>query len=130
VRALTTPSERDSQSEAAGASQPASLPELDPDTATEIELRAKYAGYIRKEELSIQRALRMEESLLPDALNFRALSGLRSEARQQLERVHPRTLGQASRIPGVTPADISILLVHLERMRHARRGATPVSQIT
>ena len=50
-------------------------------------------------------------------------SGLRTEARQQLERVHPRTVGQASRIPGVTPADIAILLVHVERMRHARRGA-------
>ncbi|HEX6819590.1 MAG TPA: FAD-dependent oxidoreductase, partial [Ktedonobacterales bacterium] len=110
-----------------GTQQPASLPELDADTATEVELRAKYAGYIRKEQSSVQRALRLEESLLPATLDFRALAGLRNEARQQLDRVRPRTVGQAARIPGVTPADISILLVHLERMRnaHAPRGADP-----
>ncbi|HLJ81622.1 MAG TPA: FAD-dependent oxidoreductase, partial [Ktedonobacterales bacterium] len=110
-----------------GAQQPASLLELDADTATEVELRAKYAGYIRKEQSSVQRALRLEEYLLPATLDFRALAGLRNEARQQLDRVRPRTVGQAARIPGVTPADISILLVHLERMRHAhvRRGADP-----
>ena len=106
-----------------GARQPASLPELDADTATEVELRAKYAGYIRKEQSSVQRTLRLEESLLPATLDFRALAGLRNEARQQLDRVRPRTVGQAARIPGVTPADISILLVHLERMRHARAYA-------
>jgi tRNA uridine 5-carboxymethylaminomethyl modification enzyme len=102
---------------------PAPLPDLDPDTATEVELRAKYAGYIRKEQLNVRRALRLEEALLPATLNYHTLEGLRNEARQQLERVRPRTVGQASRIPGVTPADIAILLVHLERQRHARRGA-------
>ena len=97
----------------------AALPPLDDDTTTEIELRVKYEGYVRKEDASAQRALRLEESRLPDALEYRTLVGLRTEARQQLERVRPRTLGQASRIPGVTPADISILLIHLERLRHA-----------
>ncbi|MGH2515212.1 MAG: tRNA uridine-5-carboxymethylaminomethyl modification enzyme MnmG/GidA, partial [Ktedonobacterales bacterium] len=64
-----------------GARAGAALPELDEDTATEVELRAKYAGYIRKEQSSVQRALRLEESLLPGSLDFRTLAGLRNEAR-------------------------------------------------
>ncbi|HKV84305.1 MAG TPA: FAD-dependent oxidoreductase, partial [Ktedonobacterales bacterium] len=99
------------------------LAQLDDETASEIELRVKYAGYLRKEEQSVRRAARMEESLLPPSLDIQTLSGLRTEARQQLERVHPRTLGQAARIPGVTPSDIAVLLVHLERLRRARQGA-------
>ncbi len=94
------------------------LPELDEETAIEVELRTKYAGYIRKEEASVRRALQLEESLLRDDLPYATLTGLRNEARQQLERVRPRTLGQASRVPGVTPADIAVLLIHLERARH------------
>ena len=93
------------------------LPELDEDTATEVELRVKYAGYVRKEQATAQRAARMEDRALPDDLAYHDLAGLRAEARQQLERIRPRTLGQAARTPGVTPADISVLLVHLERMR-------------
>lgn len=99
------------------------LPPLDEDTATEVELRVKYAGYIRKEKQSIQRALRMEQMALPAALDYHMLKGLRTEARHQLTRVQPRTLGQATRIPGVTPADISVLLVHIERTRRTQRGA-------
>lgn len=99
------------------------LPPLDDDTATEVELRVKYAGYIRKEQQSAQRALRLEQMALSPTLDYHTLMGLRTEARQQLTRVHPRTLGQATRIPGVTPADISVLLVHLERTRRTRRGA-------
>jgi tRNA uridine 5-carboxymethylaminomethyl modification enzyme len=97
------------------------LPELDDDTATEVELRVKYAGYVRKEQAAAQRAARMEDRALPDDLPYHDLTGLRTEARQQLDRVRPRTLGQAARVPGVTPADISVLLVHLERLR--ARGA-------
>jgi tRNA uridine 5-carboxymethylaminomethyl modification enzyme len=93
------------------------LPLLDPDTAVEVELHVKYAGYIRRERQLVQRAQRLEASLLPESIDYRALAGLRNEARQQLERVRPHTLGQASRIPGVTPADISVLLVHVERLR-------------
>jgi tRNA uridine 5-carboxymethylaminomethyl modification enzyme len=96
------------------------LPELDDDTATEVELRAKYAGYIRKEQASVTRALRLEDQTLPENMEYATLVGLRAEARQHLARVRPLTIGQASRIPGVTPADISVLLVHLARKR---RGA-------
>ena len=93
------------------------LPELDDRTATEVEMELKYAGYIRREQQSVERARKQEERLLPETLDYRTLPGLRTEARAQLERVRPRTLGQASRLPGVTPADISILLVQIERLR-------------
>lgn len=96
------------------------LPALDDDTATEVELRVKYEGYVRKEEASAHRSLRMEESHIPGDLAYADLRGLRAEARQQLQRVQPRTVGQASRIPGVTPADIALLLIHIERMRRGR----------
>lgn len=101
------------------ASLAAPLPALDDDTATEVELRVKYAGYVRKEEASAHRSLRMEESGIPDDIAYAELRGLRAEARQQLQRVQPRTVGQASRIPGVSPADIALLLIHIERMRRA-----------
>ncbi len=100
--------------------QPNPLPELDDDTATEVELRVKYAGYIRREQTNVARVRRLEGTRLPEDLDYCALTGLRTEARQQLERVHPRTVGQASRVPGVTPADIAILLVQVERMRASR----------
>jgi tRNA uridine 5-carboxymethylaminomethyl modification enzyme len=99
------------------------LPELDDDTATEVELHTKYAGYVRKEQASVARALRLEDQTLPDGIDYASLTGLRLEARQQLERVRPRTLGQASRIPGVTPADISVLTVQLERRRRGSRAS-------
>ncbi len=98
------------------------LPELDDDTAVEVELHAKYAGYIRKEQASVLRAQRLEGQPLPESMDYATLTGLRAEARQQLERVRPLTVGQASRIPGVTPADISVLLVHLEHRRRAARN--------
>ncbi len=96
---------------------------LDEDTATEVELRVKYAGYVRREEASAHRSLRMEESHIPSEIVYTELRGLRAEARQHLQRVQPRTVGQASRIPGVTPADVALLLIHIERLRRAGRGA-------
>jgi tRNA uridine 5-carboxymethylaminomethyl modification enzyme len=114
IRALTLP-------DADPAAEP--LPDLDDDTATEVELQVKYAGYIRKEEASVRRALQLERSELPTEIAYPSVTGLRREACQQLERVRPRTLGQAARIPGVTPADIAVLLIHVERLRRARRGA-------
>jgi tRNA uridine 5-carboxymethylaminomethyl modification enzyme len=93
------------------------LPELDPDTTIEVELRAKYAGYVAKEEQAASRAARLEASRIPEALDYEGLRGLRAEARQQLTRVRPLTVGQASRIPGVSPADLALVLVQIERLR-------------
>jgi tRNA uridine 5-carboxymethylaminomethyl modification enzyme len=95
------------------------LPTLDDATETEVELRAKYAGYMRKERQSVARALRLEEAALPPMLDYASLTGIRVEAKQNLSRIQPRTVGQASRVQGVTPADIAVLLVHLERGRRA-----------
>jgi tRNA uridine 5-carboxymethylaminomethyl modification enzyme len=117
----TAPSPEGAADDAAVAHMP--IPPLDDETATEVELRVKYAGYLRQEEHNVERARRLEASHLPASLDYQALTGLRNEARQQLQRVRPRTLGQASRIPGVTPADIAVLLVHLRRASNVRRGA-------
>jgi tRNA uridine 5-carboxymethylaminomethyl modification enzyme len=101
------------------------LPELDEATSADVEMAVKYAGYIAREQLNVQRSRRQEERLLPAGLDYQSLPGLRTEARAQLQRVRPRTVGQAARLPGVTPADISILLVQIERLRRA--VATPRS---
>jgi tRNA uridine 5-carboxymethylaminomethyl modification enzyme len=100
------------------------LPELDEEAATETELRVKYAGYIRRQEHSVRMMSRLESAVLPDDIAYETVPSLRTEARQKLSQLQPRTLGQASRVPGVTPADIAVLLVYLERARTIRaRGA-------
>ncbi|HEX9038051.1 MAG TPA: FAD-dependent oxidoreductase [Ktedonobacterales bacterium] len=96
------------------------LPALDADTAIEVELRAKYAGYVAKEEQAASRAARLEASRIPATLDYQSLRGLRVEARQSLERVRPLTIGQASRIPGVSAADLALLLVQVERVRRGK----------
>jgi tRNA uridine 5-carboxymethylaminomethyl modification enzyme len=99
------------------------LPMLDDEAATEVELRVKYAGYIRRQTQSVRQASRLEAARLPDDFEFHAVGGLRTEARQALERVRPLTVGHASRIPGVTPADIAALLIALRRHGvHAAAG--------
>ena len=80
-----------------------------------LEVRATYSGYIERAEAEIGRTLRHEHTVLPTDLNYRALAGLSNEVRQKLAEIRPATLGQAARVPGVTPAAVSILLVHLKR---------------
>ncbi|MBX5435783.1 MAG: tRNA uridine-5-carboxymethylaminomethyl(34) synthesis enzyme MnmG [Alicyclobacillaceae bacterium] len=87
------------------------------DVAEQVEIQTKYLGYIRKQEMEIERMRRLEEKRLPDEVNYTQIRGLSSEAKEKLNKVRPTTIGQASRIPGVTPADISILLVYLEQVR-------------
>ncbi|EJY56789.1 tRNA uridine 5-carboxymethylaminomethyl modification enzyme GidA [Alicyclobacillus hesperidum URH17-3-68] len=96
--------------------------ELDPEVQEQVEIEMKYAGYIQKQAQVIERQKRLENRVLPDGIDYPSIRGLAMEAREKLSRIRPRTVGQASRIPGVTPADISILLVYLEsyegRMMH------------
>ena len=80
-----------------------------------VEVELKYAGYIVRQEASIERLRDSEAKRIPDRLDYSAISGLRAETRQKLEKVRPETLGQASRISGVTPADLALLAVHLAR---------------
>jgi tRNA uridine 5-carboxymethylaminomethyl modification enzyme len=81
----------------------------------QIEVRAKYAGYIERQQDDIERQQRNEETRLPEDLDYLQVAGLSNEVRQKLAEARPATLGQASRTPGVTPAAISILLVHLKK---------------
>ncbi len=84
-----------------------------------LEARARYHGYIERAQEDIERARRQEDTLLPVDLDYLQLGGLSNEVRQKLCELRPATLGQAGRIPGVTPAAVSILLVHLGRRRRA-----------
>jgi tRNA uridine 5-carboxymethylaminomethyl modification enzyme len=81
----------------------------------QIEIRAKYAGYIARQDRAIERFARMETKLIPASMDYSTVSGLRNEARQKLMKFTPRSLGQALRISGITPADVSLLAVHLDR---------------
>jgi len=99
---------------------PVFLPILSESVAEEVELQVKYESYIRKQEHMVHRARRMEEHLIPETVDYNAVPHLRTQARQKLIRTRPRTIGQASRVEGVTPADIAILMVYLEKMRMAQ----------
>jgi tRNA uridine 5-carboxymethylaminomethyl modification enzyme len=86
------------------------------------EIRAKYAGYIARQDKAIERFAQLEHKLIPTTLDYASVTGLRNEARQKLSKFTPRSLGQALRISGITPADVTVLAVHLDRVRRARPG--------
>ncbi len=90
---------------------------LPDETAEELELQVKYENYVRKQEQTIHRTRRLEEMRVPETLDYQLVPHLRTEARQKLIRTRPRTVGQAARVEGVTPADVAILMVYLEKMR-------------
>jgi tRNA uridine 5-carboxymethylaminomethyl modification enzyme len=89
----------------------------------QVSIKAKYAGYIAKQQREVERLRRLEERPIPPNFDYTAVIGLRNEAREKLMHFHPATVGQASRLSGVNPPDVSILLIHLERA-----AATPISQ--
>ncbi|RKZ36004.1 MAG: tRNA uridine-5-carboxymethylaminomethyl(34) synthesis enzyme MnmG, partial [Gammaproteobacteria bacterium] len=88
----------------------------EPVVAEQVEIQARYHGYIERQEVDIARTRRNEETVIPEDLDYASVSGLSSEARQKLTDGRPATLGQAGRIAGVTPAAISLLLIHLKRI--------------
>ncbi len=85
----------------------------------QVEVQVKYAGYLQRQDAEIDRGRRHETLLLPPDLDYSQVSGLSNEARQRLAEVRPETLGSAARIPGITPATVSLLLVHLKRRARA-----------
>ncbi|MFD1775500.1 tRNA uridine-5-carboxymethylaminomethyl(34) synthesis enzyme MnmG [Paenibacillus rhizophilus] len=87
---------------------------LDEEMKEQVEIQIKYAGYIEKQLQHVERLQKMEQKKLPEDIDYSDIHGLAIEARQKLAKIRPISIGQASRISGVTPADISILLVHLE----------------
>ena len=88
---------------------------ISPQIIETVEIDAKYAGYIVKEEEQIEKAKKLEEKLLPDDIDYLKMEGLRLEARQKLDKIRPKNLGQAGRISGVSPADIAVLMVYLQK---------------
>jgi len=87
-----------------------------PDVAEQVQIEAKYAGYIEKQRAEVARFRRLEDRRIPPDLDYEHLSGLRTEAREKLDSIRPATVGQAARLAGVNPADITVLLVHLKRL--------------
>jgi tRNA uridine 5-carboxymethylaminomethyl modification enzyme len=96
---------------------------IDPAVAEQVEIQCKYAGYIDRQQLEIERARRYEEAPLPLDLDYATVSGLSNEVRQKLATHRPDTVAQAGRISGITPAAVSLLLVHLKKTGRLRRSA-------
>lgn len=94
-----------------------SLPQLPVDVTEQIEIQNKYAGYIDRQQQDIEKLRRYENTQLPDSLDYAQVTGLSSEVIQKLTKIKPTTLAQAGRISGVTPAALSLLLVHLKKSR-------------
>jgi tRNA uridine 5-carboxymethylaminomethyl modification enzyme len=93
-----------------------------------VQVSIKYAGYIDKQNDAVERSTHFEGMRLPTELDYSQVKALSFEARQKLGKHRPETLGQASRISGITPAAISLLLVHLKKSRSAGFVATPFPQ--
>ncbi len=94
-------------------------PALPAAVTEEAEILLKYEGYLKKQEQQVEQMRRLENQLLPEDVDYQSITGLRLEAAEKLGRIRPRSVGQASRISGVSPADISVLLIWLE---HRRKG--------
>jgi tRNA uridine 5-carboxymethylaminomethyl modification enzyme len=95
-------------------------PELSSHALAQLEVQIKYEGYITKQEQKIERFKKLEDKKLDQDFNYDEVEGLRIEARQKLNQFKPVSMGQASRISGVSPADINVLLIHLEKMRRKK----------
>lgn len=99
------------------------LPEISEDVKKQVEITLVYEGYIKKQLEQVERMEKLEEKLLPEDINYDDVSSLRDEAREKLNAIRPISIGQASRISGVSPADISVLLVYLEQYRRQEENA-------
>lgn len=93
------------------------MPDVPPAVKEQIEIVVKYEGYIKKQIDQVERAQKLETKLLPDEIDYMQIQGLSLEARQKLTKIKPRSIGQAGRISGVSPADVSILMIFLEQHR-------------
>ena len=100
--------------------EPFELPELGKDVREQVEISIRYEGYIKKQLEQVAHMEKLEAKLLPDTIDYQEVPSLRDEAREKLALIRPLSVGQASRISGVSPADISVLLVYLEQQRRLR----------
>lgn len=99
-----------------------SRPELNRAERYEVEVRIKYAGYIDKQLSQVEKVKKLENKCLDESIDYNNINGLRIEARQKLSEIRPINIGQASRISGVSPADINVLLIYLEKERRTNEG--------
>lgn len=101
------------------------LPDLEEEARLVLEVEVKYEGYLGKERAQVERFRRLENRLLPKDMDYDQVRGLSTEGRQKLKKIRPLSVGQAMRISGVSPADVSVLLVYLEQYRRTARGQGP-----
>ncbi len=104
-------------------------PSLTQDEVAELEIEVKYEGYIKRETENVARFRRLEETPIPDDIDYGSIGGLSSEVRERLSRIRPRSLGQAARLPGITPAAISILAVYLKSRSRSRTVAESLASV-
>lgn len=100
---------------------PVSHPELPEDVKEQVEVQLKYDGYIKKQAAQVERFRRLEEKKIPEDLDYSSIKGISVEGREKLELVRPVSIGQAGRISGVTPADVSVLLIYLEQKSRSKK---------
>lgn len=93
-------------------------PDLDPNIFEQVEIEVKYEGYIKRQEAQIEQMRRLENKALPKNTDYSTISGLRLEAQEKLDKIKPHNIGQASRISGVSPADISVLVIWLSQLKN------------
>jgi len=94
-----------------------------PEAALQVEISAKYAGYIDRQSEEIERLRRLENTLIPDDFAYDQVKGLSNEMVQKMDEIRPVSIAQASRVQGVTPAAISLLLIYLKKHRHSQKIA-------
>lgn len=95
-------------------------PEYDLDVQEQVNINIKYEGYIKRQLSQVKQFMKMEKKRIPEDIDYEDVGSLRIEAKQKLSKIRPSSIGQASRISGVSPADISVLLIYLEQMHHRR----------
>lgn len=99
------------------------LDNISAEVGEQLEIQAKYVGYIERQNVQAERLMQQEETKLPDNMDYAGIAGLSNEVKQRLSTIRPLTIGQAARIPGITPAAVSLLLVHLKANDMARKSA-------
>lgn len=97
-------------------------PNIDRNIFEQVETEIKYEGYIKRQLIVIDQVRRLEDKILPESIDYNVIDGLRLEAREKLTKVRPENIGQASRISGVSPADISVLVIYLASLRNKHNG--------
>lgn len=98
------------------------LPAISAEVMEQVEIQTKYAGYIERQQLDIEKLRKYENTNLPEEFDYRSVRGLSTEVMQKLAQIKPRSIAQAGRISGVTPAALSLLLIHLKKQRHVHEA--------